>query len=78
LNKKDLSERGICTKYINPTVQVADWDTTTRVAMPEINQAALSGFLAAVRPSQNNTASSPGWIELISLCDRLEGTSRYR
>lgn len=30
-SKKQLSERHICTKYINPTLQKAGWDMLTQV-----------------------------------------------
>ena len=31
MNKKDLSERDICTKYITPAVKLAGWDEMTQV-----------------------------------------------
>jgi type I restriction enzyme R subunit len=31
MNKKDLSERDICTKFINPSIQKAGWDLTKQV-----------------------------------------------
>jgi type I restriction enzyme R subunit len=31
MNKKDLSERDICTKYITPAVQKSGWNLTTQV-----------------------------------------------
>ena len=31
MNKKDLSERDICTKFINPSVKKAGWDMDTQV-----------------------------------------------
>jgi len=31
MNKKDLSERDICTKYINPAIEQAGWDIATQI-----------------------------------------------
>lgn len=31
MNKKDLSERDICTKYITPAIELAGWDITTQI-----------------------------------------------
>ena len=31
MNKKDLSERDICTKFINPAVVLAGWNLKTQV-----------------------------------------------
>ncbi|WP_218599884.1 hypothetical protein [Polaribacter sp. NJDZ03] len=31
MNKKDLSERDICTKFINPAIQKAGWNMRTQV-----------------------------------------------
>jgi type I restriction enzyme, R subunit len=31
VNKKSLSERDICTKFITPAIELAGWDTTTQV-----------------------------------------------
>lgn len=31
LNKKDLSERDICTKYITPAIVTAGWDISTQI-----------------------------------------------
>ena len=31
MNKKDLSERDICTKFINPAIQKAGWDLHKQV-----------------------------------------------
>src|ERR1039458_2821879 len=31
MNKKDLSERDICTKYITPAVKLAGWDEMTQL-----------------------------------------------
>jgi type I restriction enzyme R subunit len=31
MNKKDLSERDICTKYITPAVKLAGWDEITQL-----------------------------------------------
>jgi type I restriction enzyme, R subunit len=31
MNKKDLSERDICTKFINPAIEKAGWNMRTQV-----------------------------------------------
>ena len=31
MNKKDLSERDICTKFITPAVQRAGWDVMSQI-----------------------------------------------
>ncbi len=31
MNKKDLSERDICTKFITPAVEQAGWDINTHI-----------------------------------------------
>jgi type I site-specific restriction endonuclease len=31
MNKKDLSERDICTKYITPALEAAGWDIQTQI-----------------------------------------------
>ena len=31
MNKKDLSERDICTKYITPAIKQAGWDVMTQI-----------------------------------------------
>ena len=31
MNKKDLTERDICTKYINPAIEKAGWNMRTQV-----------------------------------------------
>ncbi len=31
MNKKDLTERDICTKFINPAIQKAGWDIRKQV-----------------------------------------------
>ncbi len=31
MNKKDLSERDICTKFITPAIEQAGWDINTQV-----------------------------------------------
>ncbi len=31
MNKKELSERDICTKYITPAIEKAGWDIQTQV-----------------------------------------------
>jgi type I restriction enzyme, R subunit len=31
MNKKQLSERDICTKYITPSLEQVGWDVTTQV-----------------------------------------------
>ncbi len=31
MNKKDLSERDICTKYITPALEAAGWDVQTQI-----------------------------------------------
>ena len=31
MNKKDLSERDICTKFINPAIEKAGWNLRTQV-----------------------------------------------
>ncbi|MCO6426713.1 hypothetical protein [Nitrosomonas communis] len=31
MNKKQLSERNICTKFITPTLQQAGWDVASQV-----------------------------------------------
>ena len=31
MNKKDLSERDICTKYITPAVKLAGWDEMAQI-----------------------------------------------
>jgi len=31
MNKKDLSERDICTKFINPAIEKASWNMRTQV-----------------------------------------------
>ncbi len=31
MNKKDLTERDICTKYINPAIQKAGWNLKRQV-----------------------------------------------
>ena len=31
MNKKELSERDICTKYITPAIEQAGWDIATQI-----------------------------------------------
>jgi type I restriction enzyme R subunit len=31
MNKKQLSERDICTKYITPALELAGWDVLTQI-----------------------------------------------
>lgn len=31
MNKKDLTERDICTKFITPAVSAAGWDVVTQI-----------------------------------------------
>ena len=31
MNKKDLSERDICTKFITPAIQQSGWDTVSQI-----------------------------------------------
>lgn len=37
MNKKDLSERDICTKYITPAVKLAGWDEMTQAICDQRN-----------------------------------------
>lgn len=58
MNKKNLSERDICTKYVTPALSAAGWDVHTQVR----EEAHL--------PEQHRILARVD--ELMALCDRLQ------
>ncbi|PTD97498.1 restriction endonuclease subunit S domain-containing protein [Pseudothauera lacus] len=58
MNKKNLSERDICTRYVTPALSAAGWDVHTQVS----EEAHLS---------EQHRILARG-DELMALCDRLQ------
>ena len=80
IDKKALSERDICTKYITPAIVGSGWNVYTQIreevaagtGQPNVNGVALSNLIAPLPPLAEQHRIVARVDQLMSLCDELE------
>ena len=62
MNKRDMSERDICTKFITPAVKLAGWDEMTQLreeAFADLRSTAPAGMTSHPASGANLVARQP-------------------